>query len=144
MVGSAQARRPVIHCDQTDSVLSAIEASWNEHNAKKPGLFLGLYAALAVTLNEKGVIIDTLDGLEILEHCRRRNLQIVDILHVLEERVRRAGYRGDSLTLADFNVDGKPVYAFYDGSRFKTFGELKQKTQMRIAGTKPEELRPEA
>lgn len=134
MAGSgAHARSPKIQCDQTESVLAAIEAGWAAHHAGKPGFAQGLYATLALVLNEEGLLIDTVDRLEILEHRRRRGLPITDILHALEERVRRAGYRGERLGLADFSAGGKPVYAFYDGSRFETFVELKQKTQLRIA-----------
>ena len=41
------------------------------------------------------------DGLELLEHCRRHNLQVVDVLHLFEDRVRAAGYKGGPLNLAD-------------------------------------------
>lgn len=141
---SAQVSAPILHCDRTESVLAAIEASWIDHHVEKPGIVLGLYATLALVLNEEGVVIDTVDGLSILEHCRRRGLPIVGILHAIEDRVRRAGYRGDPLALADFKAGSTLVYAFYDKARFETFIELKQKTQMRIASGKPFEPHPAA
>jgi len=142
-ISSAQASTP-LHCDQADSVLAAIEASWTEHNAKKPGFVLGLYATLAHVLNEEGVVVDTVDGLGILEHCRRRNLPIVNILFAIEKRVRNAGYRGERLGLADFYSGGGLVYAFYDASRFKTFEALKLKVHERGALVDTTRSQPEA
>lgn len=110
----------VLHCDRAESVLEAIETSWNGHQARNQGFSLGLYTTLALLLNDEGVVVDTIDGLNLLEHCRRRNLPVVDVLHLLESRIRSAGYRGDRLTLADFAIGGKTVYAFYDASRFRT------------------------
>ncbi len=137
MTAPAAQERPLLHCDKAESVLRAIEASWAEYHAKRAGVAQGLYAALAQVLNEEGVAIDTVDGLDMLEHCRRRNLPIVDILYLIEDRVRRAGYGGDRLGLADFQAEGKLVYAFYDTARFESFVALKQKTQLRIATASP-------
>jgi hypothetical protein len=144
MTLSAAVASTPVHCDEADSVLAAIEARWTEHNAKKPGLVLGLYAALAHVLNDEGVIVDTVDGLGILEHCRRRNLPIVNILFAIEKRVRDAGYRGERLGLADFYAAGGLIYAFYDASRFKTFEALKLKVHQRVALTDIALGQPEA
>lgn len=129
---TSEARKPALHCDKTESVLAAIEADWNDINARVPGLVLGLYPTLASILADEGVVVDTLDGLDVLEHCRRRSLPIVDILYAIEDHVRRAGYRGDRLGLADFRTNGQPVYVFYDAARFKDFVELKKKVALRI------------
>ncbi len=134
MVGlQARTCEPTLHCDKADSVLAAIEAAWTTHHEAGGGIVLGVYAHLAQVLNQEGFVVDTVDGLAILEHCRRRNLPIVDILYALEERVRAAGYRGERLALADFSSGGQSVYVFYDASRFKSFEELKLKTGLRIA-----------
>ena len=119
---------PIIHCDDTASVLHAIEAAWTRHHGA--GITLGLYQHLAQVLNAHGLVIDAMDGLEILEHCRERNLPIIDILYALEDRVRAAGYRGGRLSLADFK-DGVMVYVFFDSQRFKQFAEVKQHVAQR-------------
>lgn len=139
---ACDARKPALQCDHVGSVLDAIEANWNERNAQAPGFVLGLYVTLAQLVNEEGVVVDTLDGLEVLEHCRRRNLPIVDILYTLEERLRAAGYRGERLGLADFRANGQPVYVFYDVARFKNFVELKEKVALRITLEDTRGLRP--
>lgn len=141
---TCDARQPALQCDQAGSVLDAIEKNWSERNAQAPGFVLGLYATLAQLLNEEGVVVDTLDGLDVLEHCRRRNLPIVDILYTIEERVRAAGYRGERLGLADFRTNGQPVYVFYDVARFKDFVELKQKAALRITLEDTQDLQPGA
>jgi hypothetical protein len=135
---------PQLHCDTTASVLAAIEAAWAEHHGASGGIVLSVYAHLAQVLGEEGFIVDTVDGLEILEHCRRRNLPIVDILYALEERVRAAGYRGERLGLADFKSGEQMVYVFYDASRFKTFEELKLKVGVRVAAAPPAPSQPGA
>ena len=137
---TCDARKPALQCDKAGSVLDAIEANWNERNAQ----VLGLYVTLARLLNEEGVVVDTVDGLDVLEHCRRRNLPIVDILYTIEERVRAAGYRGERLVLADFRTNGQPVYVFYDVARFKTFVEVKEKAALRITLEDTQGLRPGA
>ncbi len=127
------AHAPVIHCDQAPSVLNAIEAQWVAHHTGTYGIVLGIYAHFAQVLAEEGLIIDTVDGLEVLEHCRRRNLPIVDILYTLEDRIRDAGFGGERLGLADFTSGDRQVYVFYDPARFRTFAELKQRVARRIA-----------
>lgn len=141
---TCDARKPALQCDHVGSVLDAIEKNWNERNAQAPGFILGLYVTLAQLLNEEGVIVDTLDGLEVLEHCRRRNLPIVDILYTIEERVRARGYRGERLGLADFRTNGQQVYVFYDVARFKNFVELKQKVALRITLEDTQSFQPGA
>lgn len=141
---TCDARKPALQCDDLGSVLDAIEANWNERNAQAPGLVLGLYVTLARLLNEEGVVVDTVDGLDVLEHCRRRNLPIVDILYTIEERVRAAGYRGERLGLADFRTNGQPVYVFYDVARFKNFVELKEKAALRLTLEETQDLQPGA
>lgn len=133
----ARMREPTLHCDQAASVLGAIEAAWAKHHDASGGIVLSIYAHLAQVLNQEGFVVDTVDGLAILEHCRRRNLPIVDILYALEERVRAAGYGGERLGLADFRSGGDPVYVFYDASRFKTFEELKLKVAVRVSEAAP-------
>ncbi len=128
----AHARRAPIRCDDAASVIAAIEESWTQHHAGKPGVVLGLYDFLNQLLAQEGCVVDTTDGLDILEHCRRRNLPIVDILHAVEERVRAAGYGGGRLGLADFTAAGRPVYVFYDAARFKNFDELKRSVARRV------------
>jgi len=141
---TCDARKPALQCDHAGSVLDAIEANWNERNAQSSGFVLGLYVTLAQLLDEEGAVVDTLDGLEVLEHCRRRNLPIVDILYAIEERVRARSYRGDRLGLADFRTNGQPVYVFYDVARFKNFVELKEKVALRITLEETQDLRPGA
>ena len=136
------ARAPVVRCDQAPSVLDAIEARWVAHHAGTRGIVLGLYAYFAHLLAEEGFIVDTIDGLEILEHCRRRNLPIVDILYALEDRIRDAGFSGQRLGLADFKSGERQVYVFYDPSRFRTFEELKQKVARRISLVAPQNPQP--
>jgi hypothetical protein len=131
----AQVRRAAIRCDDTTSVIEAIEESWKQHHAGRPGVVLGLYEFLNQLLSQEGCIVDATDGLEVLEHCRRRNLPIIDVLHVIEERVRKAGYEGGRLGLADFTAAGRLVYVFYDAARFKNFEELKRCVAHRIALT---------
>lgn len=131
------ARTPVIHCDQAASVLNAIEARWVAHHTGTYGIVLGIYTYFARVLAEEGFIVDTVDGLEILEHCRRRNLPIVDILYTLEDRIREAGFKGDRLGLADFKSGDRQVYVFYDPARFHTFEDLKLKVARRIADARP-------
>ncbi|MGE3475899.1 MAG: hypothetical protein AB7H70_08830 [Rhodospirillaceae bacterium] len=128
----AQARR-AIRCDDTASVVEAVEAGWMQHQASKPGVVLGLYEFLSHLLTHEGCVVDATDGLEILEHCRRRNLPIVDILHVIEARVHEAGYTGGRLGLADFTAAGRLVYVFYDAARFKSFEDLKRSVAHRVA-----------
>ena len=99
---------------------------------------------LAVTNDPTPRLVDTVDGLEILVHCRRRNLPIVDILYALEDRVRAAGYRGERLGLADFKSGDQLVYVFYDASRFKTFADLKLKVGLRISEASPAPSQPDA
>jgi hypothetical protein len=122
-----------MRCDDTASVLEAIETKWTQHQAGKRGVVLGLYEFLNQLLTQEGCVVDTTDGLEILEHCRWRNLPIVDILHVLEDRVREAGYNGGRLGLADFTAGGRLVYVFYDAARFESFAALKQCVAHRVA-----------
>lgn len=123
MSSNAAAHRPLMHCDQAESVFQAIEQQWKDHH--RDGVALSLYPYLAQVLNTKGLLVDTLDGLQILEHCRRRNLPIIDILYSLEDRVRSAGYRGGSLSVADYAVEHQPVFVFYDSRRFASFEALK-------------------
>lgn len=129
----AHQRRAPIHCDDVTSVISAIEESWTTHHAGKPGVVLGIYDYLNNILTQEGCAVDTVDGLEVLEHCRRRNLPIIDILHVIEDRVRKAGYKGGRLGLADFTAAGRLVYVFYDAARFKDFEALKLCVAQRVA-----------
>lgn len=125
--------RAPIRCDDTSSVIDAIETSWTRHHAGKSGIVLGLYEFLNQLLTQEGCVVDATDGLEVLEHCRRRNLPIVDILYVIEDRVREAGYTGGRLGLADFTAAGRLVYVFYDAVRFKSFEELKKCVAHRVA-----------
>ncbi len=129
----AQVRPAPIRCDDTSSVIAAIENSWTRHHAGKPGIVLGLYAYLTQILMQDGCVVDAADGLEVLEHCRRRGLPIIDILYLIEERVREAGYTGGRLGLADFTAAGQLVYVFYDAARFKNFQELKDAVAHRVA-----------
>jgi hypothetical protein len=121
---------PRLHCDDADSVLSAIEETWRKHSART-GEIETLNAHLAELLNANGIIIDACDGLEVLEHCRRHNLPIIDVLHALEERARAAGYDGGPLNLADYQISGHQVYVFYDSKRFENFAEVKTRAAER-------------
>jgi hypothetical protein len=125
-VQSSSSLRPgaVLHCDKADSVLAAVEKSWSEHRASS-GAQMGFYTYLAQLLSDKGIIIDACDGLDLLEHCRRHQLQIVDILHTLDAHVRRAGYDGGPLSVADYQIGAQPVYVFYDSKRFRNFADVK-------------------
>jgi len=138
----ARTRVATIHCDIAESVLGAIEAAWVERNGASGEISHGLYPHLAQVLNQEGFVVDTVDGLAILEHCRRRNLPIVDILYALEESTRAAGYRGARLGLADFRSGSQPVYVFYDASRVTSFEELKLKTGVRISEAPHREPEP--
>jgi len=124
-LSSIAVKTPILHCDKFESVLAAIEAHWREHHPGTGEQGRDFYADLARLLNARGFVVDAADGLDVLEHCRRRGLPIVDVLYALEERVRRAGFHGERLGLADYKVNGLPVYVFYDVTRFKTFGDLK-------------------
>ncbi len=115
---------PRLHCDESSSVLTAIEEQWRHHGTRTSAV-ADFYAHLAGILSANGLIIDACDGLEILEHCRKHDLPIVDVLHDLEKRVRTAGYTGGSLTVADFQIAGQPVYVFYDSKRFENFAEVR-------------------
>ncbi|MGE4063579.1 MAG: hypothetical protein AB7E79_09440 [Rhodospirillaceae bacterium] len=139
---AAHAHTAKLECDKAESVLAAIEMAWKQHHRAGEGIVIGFYTHLAQRLNEEGFIVDTLDGLEILEHCRRRNLAIVDVLYALEDRIRADGYRAKRLGLADFNSGTTPVYVFYDPGRFKTFTELKHDVAQRLASAPAKEAPP--
>ena len=91
----------MLDCASATSVFEAIERTWSEHQHARQAPTLSLYKHLATELMEIGFVTDGGDGLELLEHCRRHNLQVVDVLHLFEDRVRAAGYKGGPLNLAD-------------------------------------------
>ncbi len=70
-----------------------------------------------------------------LEHCRKADLPIVDILYAVETRIRNAGYRGGPLSLADYAIGGKQVYVFYDSTRFASFIDVRARVADRIMPT---------
>ena len=128
---STQRSEPVLHCNQSASVLGAIEASWRGRRANAHET-PDLYVHLVETLKDSGFVVDRTDGLEILEHCRKAGLPIVDILHHLEARVRKAGYNGGPLSLADYTSGSQAIYVFYDSGRFPVFAEIRTRATVRM------------
>lgn len=115
---------PALHCDKSHSVLAAIEESRRKHVVRtdeSPDLYVHLARVLGIT----GLVIDACDGLEVLEHCRKYKLPIVDVLHDIEKRVRASGYRGGALNVADYEIAGQSVYVFYDSQRFENFAQVR-------------------
>jgi hypothetical protein len=134
-----QRNAPSLHCNETASVLNAIECAWWTHHGRF-GEQSNLYVHLAAMLAENGFVIDMTDGLQMLEHCRKADLPIIDILHTLETRVRNAGYRGGSLTLADYVIGAQSVYVFYDSGRFPRFADVRKRAaahMRQMQGVKP-------
>jgi hypothetical protein len=125
-----------LHCNDADSVLDAIESAWWTHHGRL-GEQANLYVHLAVKLSENGFVVDMADGLQLLEHCRKADLPIVDVLHSLEARVRKSGYGGGSLTLADFTVGAQSIYVFYDSGRFPSFAEVRTRATAHMQSAKP-------
>lgn len=125
-VTSSQIKAPgrILHCNAAESVLAAIEDAWRLYHAKS-GETRDFYIHVAATLRETGLLIDTVDGLEILEHCRKRDLPIVDVLHTLNSRAREAGYNGGVLSLGDCVIGHQLVYVFFDSARFAEFDEVR-------------------
>jgi hypothetical protein len=115
----------VLVCNKVESVLTAIEEKWRQHHAANSGRAANIYSQLARVLAETGVVVDTRDGLEVLEHCRHHRLPIVDLVCALEQRIRAAGYAGGPLSVADYEIGSQPVYVFYDSNRFATFAAVK-------------------
>jgi hypothetical protein len=122
-----------LHCDKADSVLQAIEEAWRRHAVDNQNQ--DVYAHLAAVLRQRGFVLDAADGLEILEHCRKHDLPITDILYALDERVRMYGYDGGPLNLVDFVHIEQPISAFYDAARFKTFAEVRPLLQQSVSRT---------
>lgn len=114
----------MLDCRSADSIFAAIEKSWREQRARAT-LDQDVFRHAAVALNESGYVTDSEDGLEVLAHCRNAGLPIVDILEGFEERVRRAGYVGGALNLADFSHGSETVYVFFDSRRFDSFTEVR-------------------
>ena len=121
---SSGSAAPRLHCDESHSVLAAIEDNWKKHSART-GEAADFYTYLARMISLTGLIIDACDGLDVLEHCRRHDLPIVDVLHTLDARVPQAGYDGGVLNVADYQIAGQPVYVFYDSKRFENFAEVR-------------------
>ncbi len=121
----------ILHCNAADSVLAAIESAWRLHHAKL-GRGDDFYLHVAGRLLEVGMLIDTVDGLEILEHCRKHDLPIADVLHTLDARAREAGYRGGPLNLGDCAIAGQLVYVFYDSTRLANFADVRALATMRL------------
>ena len=113
----------MLDCRNVDSVLKAVERRWREF--KTGGVRADVYEHLAVGLNEDGYITDDEDGLTVLEHCRRAGLPIVEVQEELEIRVRRAGYVGGPLNLADYARGSTLIYVFFDSRRFDRFAEVR-------------------
>lgn len=103
---------PKLKCDDSHSVLSAVERHWRGHPARTRDE-ADIYAHLSAMLNERGFFVDRTDGLEIMEHCREADLPVAEILNILAARVERAGYRGGRLHLADCMIGMQPVYVFF-------------------------------
>lgn len=114
----------ILHCNRADSVLAAIEAAWRLHRAKDGGGSDDLYLYLATMLHDVGVVVDAVDGLNLLEHCRKHDLPIIDIMQTLDSRERDAGYDGGPLSLGDYTVSGQQVFVFYNSTRFSAFAEV--------------------
>jgi hypothetical protein len=114
----------MLDCHSADSVLNAIAKSWREH--RNVGTQdEDVFRHMAIALTESGYVTDAEDGFEVLAHCRKSGLPIVDILEVFEERVRRAGYVGGTLNVADFSHASGIFYVFFDSRRFDRFAEVR-------------------
>lgn len=114
----------MLDCRDADSVFIAIEKSWREQRRVSTH-DKDVFRHVAVALNESGYVTEAEDGFEVLAHCRRSGLPIVDLLEGLEERVRRAGYVGGVLNLADFSHGQTTAYVFFDSRRFDSFSEVR-------------------
>ena len=113
----------MLDCRDVDSVFKAVEKHWREFRTGDARS--DVYEHLAVELNEDGYLADDRDGLSVLAHCRRSGLPIADIQEELENRVRRAGYVGGPLTVADYAGTPASIYIFYDSRRFDRFAEVR-------------------
>jgi hypothetical protein len=114
----------MLDCRDVDSVLEAVEKRWLEE-PKAGGSRIDVYEHLAIGLNADGYIADNENGLTVLAHCRRAGLPIVDVQEELESRVRRAGYVGGPLNLADYARGSTLIYVFFDSRRFDRFAEVR-------------------
>jgi len=113
----------MLDCRDVESVFKAVEKHWRE--LRTGDARSDVYEHLAVELNEDGYLADDRNGLSVLSHCRRSGLSIADIQEELETRVRRAGYVGGPLNVADYAGVREPVYVFYDSRRFDRFAEVR-------------------
>ena len=113
----------MLDCRDVESVFKAVEKRWRE--LRTGDLRADIYEHLAIELNEDGYLADNEDGLSILAHCRRSGLPLAEIQEELETRVRRAGYVGGPLTVADYTGSSEPIYVFYDSRRFDRFAEVR-------------------
>ena len=113
----------MLDCRDVGSVLNAVEQRWREFTPSRTGV--DVYEHLAIGLNEDGYVTDDEDGLAVLAHCRRAGLPIIDVQEELESRVRRAGYVGGPLNLADYARGSELIYVFFDSRRFDRFAEVR-------------------
>ncbi len=114
----------MLDCHDVDSVLKAVEKHWQDE-PKAGGSRIDVYRHLAIGLNEDGYVADDEEGLSVLAHCRRAGLPIVEVQEKLESRVRRAGYVGGPLNLADYARGSTLIYVFFDSRRFDRFAEVR-------------------
>jgi len=110
-------------CRDVESVLKAVEQHWREYQTGDARA--DVYEHLAVSLNEDGYLTDEEDALTVLAQCRRAGLPIVDLQEEFESRVRRAGYVGGPLNVADCDRGSSLITVFFDSRRFDRFAEVR-------------------
>lgn len=114
-------------CSVLESVFRTIES---ERAATIRAGEPNVYQHLRDVLNEKGFLVDVQDGLKVLEHCRRHGLPVVDVLNELDARLRKVGYAGGTLSLADVSSGSQELYVFFDPHRFQEFAQVRERVQV--------------
>ncbi len=114
-------------CSVLESVFRAIESEWS---CSQEGSQPDVYRHLVYVLNEKGFLVDIEDGLKVLEHCRRHGLPVVDVLNELDVRLRKVGYAGGRLSLADLTSESHALFVFFDPNRFSEFAQVRERVKV--------------